>query len=251
MKSSSARRRSRRAATRRGRSAVSVTAGGRVRSQEKPPHVEFALRAQGTLPEIITEANLETLNLGLRFLFARLREARQQFESEGDGGRKGAFTALAATWMFIVLFEEPCAESLHIPILRLQDALVSLEQNLVLPIVERVRRPGRARSSVVHASLRGHAAGTVRRLMQTDLDAPEAYRAVAKVLTRRGVKAERGSGKITADTVRHWCVDELPADVGRHGPAAWMYDFNVYGGRRSQVFVFATDPGTLTRPCFT
>jgi hypothetical protein len=60
--------------------------------------------------------------------------------------------------------------------------------------------------------------------MQTDLDAPEAYRAVAKVLTRRGVKAERGSGKITADTVRHWCVDELPADVGRHGPAAWMYD---------------------------
>jgi hypothetical protein len=167
---------------------------------------------------------LETLNSGLRFLFARLREARQQFESEGDGGRRGASTALAATWMLIVLFEGPRAESLQVPILCLQDALASLEKGLVLPILKRAPRPGRAPSSEVRAQLRGHTAGTVQRLMQSGLDAHEAYRAVAKVLARLGVKAERGSGKITADTVRHWCVDEVRADVGRHGPAARMYD---------------------------
>ena len=41
----------------------------------------------GTLPETIGEADLEKLNLALRFLFGRLREARAQFEQKGDNGR--------------------------------------------------------------------------------------------------------------------------------------------------------------------
>jgi hypothetical protein len=43
------------------------------------------------------------------------REARRLFDQEGDNGRTGAFTALAAAWMFIVLFKEPLAESLQVP----------------------------------------------------------------------------------------------------------------------------------------
>ena len=62
--------------------------------KDLPPHLEFLLQSQGTLPEFITEADLETLNSGLRFLFAHLRNARQQFENEGDGGRLAAVAAL-------------------------------------------------------------------------------------------------------------------------------------------------------------
>jgi hypothetical protein len=198
-------------------------ARGRVQSKDQPAHVEFALRAQGTLPEIITEPDLETLNRGLRFLFARLREARQQFENEGDGGRRGAFTALAATWMFIVLFKGPRAESLQVPILCLQDALASLERGLVLPIVKSARRRGRAPASEAHAHLKGYAAGTVERLRQKGLNRQDAFRAVAKRLSKLEVRPERGAGKVTADTVRHW-YDEVATDVGRHGTAARMFD---------------------------
>jgi hypothetical protein len=200
-------------------------ARGQAPPQDQPAHVEFLLRCQGTLPEIITEANLETLNSGLRFLFARLREARQQFESERDGGRKGASTALAATWMFTVLFEGARAESLQVPILYLQDALDSLEKGRVLPILKQKRAPrgGRAPSSEVRAHLRGYAAGTVQRLMKTGLSRQDAFRAVAKRLSQLGVRPERGAGKFTADTVRHW-YDEVAADVGRHGTEATMFD---------------------------
>jgi hypothetical protein len=60
-------------------------------SKDLPPQ-EFLLQSRGTLPEFITEADLETLNSGLRFLFAHLRDARQQFENEADGGRFAAVT---------------------------------------------------------------------------------------------------------------------------------------------------------------
>src|SRR5262249_21866420 len=109
--------------------AVIVMIGAAMKQdQDQYPHVKFADRNKGTLPESITEVDLETLNTALRFLFARLREARRQFESEGDDGRAGAFTALAATWMFITLFKEPFAEDLQVPVLHLQQALALLEK---------------------------------------------------------------------------------------------------------------------------
>jgi hypothetical protein len=37
------------------------------------------------------------------------------------------------------------------------------------------------------------------------------------------MRAEKGSGEITARTVRRWC-EEVASDVGRHGIAALMYD---------------------------
>jgi hypothetical protein len=50
-----------------------------------------------------------------------------------------------------------------------------------------------------------------------------AFRAVANALAKQGIRAERGSGAVTATTVRHWC-DEVASDVGRRGTAAMMYD---------------------------
>jgi hypothetical protein len=40
-------------------------------------------------PETIAEADLNTLNSGLGFLFGRLREAQAEFHEEGDNGRRG------------------------------------------------------------------------------------------------------------------------------------------------------------------
>jgi hypothetical protein len=188
----------------------------------QPPHVEFCNQFKGTLPDKIGDVELSTLNTALDFLFARLREARAQFDQEDDG-RLGAFTALGAFWMFIALFRAPYHEGLQLPILRLQDALAMLEQNRVEPIVRPVRRSGRAPSSYGYASLKGHAVATVQRLLQIGVDRRTAHRSVAKELSKFGVRAERGSGVVTATTVRNWC-DEISRDVGRHGTAARMYD---------------------------
>jgi hypothetical protein len=67
----------------------------------------FCQRASGTLPSTISEAELETLNTGLAFLFNGLREAREEFDHKKDAGRSGSFRALGVLWQFIVLFKEP------------------------------------------------------------------------------------------------------------------------------------------------
>jgi hypothetical protein len=189
----------------------------------RPPHLEFLDRHKGTLPGIIGEAELETLNAGLNLLFARLREARRQFQEEGDAGRLGAFTALGALWQFIVLFKQPHAETLHVPVLKLLDALAALDNNAVEPIIKPTRRPGRAPSSHAHLALKGHVAGTVRRLVAAGVNHKDAYKQVAQLLQRLGVRPERGLGHITAATVRNWC-NEVSADVSRQGTAAQMYE---------------------------
>jgi hypothetical protein len=192
-------------------------------SDDVRPHLVFLNRLQGTLPETVAEGDLETLNSGLGFLFSRLREARQQYDEDEAGGRVAAFTALGAMWQFIALFNSTLAENLHVPILKLQDALVALDQNNVLPILKPVARPGRAASSHAYAALKGHAAATVMRLRKLDLDPKQAFALVAKELTKLGVRLERGKGAITVNTVRHWC-DDVENDVGRRGTAAITYD---------------------------
>jgi hypothetical protein len=79
-------------------------------STQSPFH-EFWNRA-GSLPETIGTPDLDTLNSALRLFFAQLREARQQFEQGEENGRVGAFTALAATWMFILAFKATSKEPL-------------------------------------------------------------------------------------------------------------------------------------------
>ncbi len=195
----------------------------KVQSADARPHLDFLKRVRGSLPETIAESDLETMNLGLGFLFDWLRKARQQYADEADGGRAAAFTALNAMRQFIVLFRSPLAELLHLPILKLQDALAALDQNNVLPILKPIARPGRAPSSHAYVSLQGLAAGTVMRLRKLDLDPKQSCLLVAKELAKLGLRPERGKGAITANTVRHWC-DDVDSDVGRLGTAAIMYD---------------------------
>jgi hypothetical protein len=190
----------------------------------EPPFLEFLKQANGTLPEAIGEADLSTLNKALAFLFGRLRQARADFEQVGDNGRWGAFCALGAFRSFIMLFRTPLKEALDVPIARLQEALEGVEFNRRDPILKPpVRRPGRAPSSYAYAHLKGYAAATVERLRQAGLRRVEAHRAVARKLSQLGVRPERGSGTVTATTVRNWC-NEVSSDVARRGPAAVMYD---------------------------
>jgi hypothetical protein len=187
------------------------------------PEIEFLDRMKGTLPEHITGGDLETLNVGLGFFFTDLRRAFEQFQQSEHHGRAGAVRALSATWRLVALFKEPLAKNLHMPMLRLQDALLALDQSTVDPMLRPVRRSGRSSSTGARAALRGHAAGTVTRLVQAGLLRPHALAQVAKALVKLGVRPERGSGQITATTVRHWCA-EVADDVGRHGVAAIMHD---------------------------
>ena len=83
-------------------------------------------------------------------------------------------------------------KGLHMPLLKLQDALAALENNAVEPIIKPVPRKGRSVSSDARASLKGHVAGAVQRLCQAGLDQPEARRQVAKALVKLGIKPERG-----------------------------------------------------------
>ena len=197
-----------------------------------PPYLEFWHRAKGTLPETIGEADLSTLNSVLGFLFDRLRQAHARFEQEGDSDRQSVFSALGAFWSFITLFGGPFAENLHVPIMRLQDALWMLDHGQTKPMLEPVRRRrgGRAPSSQTYASLRGHAAATVQLLRQAGLARDDAHKAVATELRQLGVRPERGSGTVTATTVRNWC-DEVARDVGRHGTVAMMYQHKLARGQ--------------------
>jgi len=206
-----------------------------VAHDEARPHLDFLNRFRGSLPETITESDLETLNLGLRFLFAWLRKARQQHDKAAEGERDGAFAALGALSQFIMLFDAPLTELLHKPFLQLQNALAALDQNNVLPILKPVSRPGGTASSQAHLALQGHAAGTVMRLRTLDhFDPRLACTLVAKELAKLGVPSQRGTKAITANTIRHWC-DNVASDVGRHGTAAMMFD-SMFTAKENEKF---------------
>ena len=185
--------------------------------------VEFLDQMKGTLPELITTPDLETLNTGLRFFFSELRLSSALFQQSGSGGRAGAVKALGATWRLVALFAQPLSELLHLPMLHLQDALQSLDEGTVSPMLTPVPHSGRTSSTGGRAALRGHVAGTVTRLIEANVPRGQAHAQVAKALVRLGVRPERGSGQITATTVRHWCA-EVATDVSRRGAAAIVYD---------------------------
>jgi hypothetical protein len=190
---------------------------------DDPPFLKFLKQTNKTLPETIGKADLSTLNEALGFLFARLRQARERFEKEGDDGRQGACTALSAFWQFITLFKKPLEETLHVPILRLHDALAGLDEGRTEPIVKAVRRRGGAPSSHAYDSIKGHAVATVQLLQLTGLTRDDARRVVARQLSNLGVRPERGSGPVTATTLRNW-GDKISSDFGRLSTAAMVHD---------------------------
>jgi hypothetical protein len=138
------------------------------------------------------------------------------------------FHGLAAYWMFIAVFQPALAENLQVPILVLQDALAGLNKNAVAPILKPMPRHGRSPSSVAHATMRGHAAATVKILMEIGFARDNALNRVAETLAQLGIRPERGSGVVKASTVRSRC-NEVSSDVGRHGEAAQQYDDGLIG----------------------
>ena len=57
---------------------------------------EFVVEHAGSLPEAVAEGDLDTLNSGLRFLFADLRSAQRLYREEGDDqARSRALGSLA------------------------------------------------------------------------------------------------------------------------------------------------------------
>jgi hypothetical protein len=185
--------------------------------------LEFVNQHAGSLPEAVAENDLDTLNLGLHCLFADLRGAQKLYREKGDNGRAGASAALGACWRFVMLFKGPLGEGLHVPILNLHASLQALDHGLVEPIFRPIPCSGRAPSSDARAALRGCAASTVQRLLQTGLKSRDANLTVANKLSQLGIRPERGSGEITDRTVRTWC-EEVASDVGRHGTAAKVYE---------------------------
>jgi hypothetical protein len=206
-----------------GRSAVRQRSKSKCHAaQEIPASLEFLEQSKATLPEVVSERDLETLNEGLRFLFAGLRHASKLYQRSEGHGRAGARRALSAVWQFIALFDQPFAAALHVPILQLEVALRALDDNNVDPMLAPVPRRGRAKSTDKRAALKGHVVGTVIRLISAGVTQQQAYDQVATALVKFGVRPERGSRPITATTVRHWC-DDVVADVSRRGVAAMIF----------------------------
>ena len=152
----------------------------------------FSQSVQGSLPEAITEGDLATLNSGLGFLFAWLREARQQHDKDqmADGSRQSLRSVPCGN--SLTLFNSPLAEGLHVPILKLMEALAALDQNNVLPVLRPVARAGRAPSSHAYASLQGHAAGAVNASSDAGSRSPSKLCACRKRVDQAGCRPDRG-----------------------------------------------------------
>jgi hypothetical protein len=171
------------------------------------------------LPESIATGDVPSLNIALRHLWVELREAQSEFAKGNQ--LDGAYLSLVAVSAFLSLFAPVKREGLSASLAALESALWALDEGVVQPILKPARRAqrGRARSSVLHQELKGAAVYVVDRFHYLGLEQKKARAIVAAELRRIGVKPQRGSGEITARTIRGWC-QEVAADVGRHGVAA-------------------------------
>lgn len=182
--------------------------------------------AVGTLPEVLGPGDLPKLNEGLRRLFQALRQAQAVF-SDGGGGSQldGAYFSLHAVCFFLGLFRVTGFEGLAMPLFALESALWALDEGNTEPLLKPVSRAkgGRPRASYPRQQFIGMVAYTVRRLRDFGYRHSNAHTEVATELRRVGATTDRGSDRITARTVRHWC-DQVSEDVGRRSPAAQQYD---------------------------
>jgi hypothetical protein len=156
-----------------------------------------------SLPEKIEPADLETLNKALAALFDKLRFASSLLPGEAQG-RQAAVVALRAVWKFLMQFESVQAETLHVPLLNLSNALLALNENNIEPILQPMKRSGRAASSPRRYALIGIAVGAAQRLGWVGLSPADANKAVATKLNNLGIKPTRGKNSVTADTLRRW-----------------------------------------------
>jgi hypothetical protein len=171
---------------------------------------------------------IKSIDEALGSLFANLEEANRLFVAGKDAGRNGAIEALNAVVQFLLFFDG--TTHLRQPLTALINALVSLNDGQVLPLLERQRRSGRSPASAARENDMATAAFIVHRLCQTGVEPNEAYERVAKVCREAGVKPARKGTKnspgqeaeVTGRTVRYWC-DKIKADIGCRSPAAQTF----------------------------
>jgi hypothetical protein len=192
--------------------------------QEKPD----ALSGSTTLTcEEIKD--IERVGEALDFLFKGLREAERRFHEGKNAGRDGVIQAVEITIKFLLMyFPHFASGGLCIPLGELVDALMSLDDGLVVPLLKPAQRPngGRVRAPAFRDCDKGTAAFTVTKLIATGVPRDEAWEKVAQVFRKAGVKPDRGSKPITARTVRGWC-EQVEADVRRRGQAAQTFDLEM------------------------
>jgi hypothetical protein len=170
--------------------------------------------------------DLAAIKMAFNALYNGLVEAKQLFEAGRNDGRDGAIHAVESIPKFLQKSAPIRSLGFHAPLIALFDALMSLDDGEVRPILKkRFRRTGgRGRASGMRESIKGAVVFTVHALHATELPLPAAHKLVASALQKQGVTAERGrDGGVTARTVRGWCAD-VAADVGRRGEAARTFE---------------------------
>jgi len=206
------------------RDALPCLSNGRPRGARVNNHDEdwWSVAAE-PLPESVAAGEVARLNIAFWHLWAERREA--QFEFAHGNRLTGAYLSLVAMTAFLSLFSPVRQEGLSMPLAELEGALWALDEGVVQPILKPARRArtGRARSSVLYQELKGTAVYVAHRLHSLGLEQNEARKMVGAELRQMGVRPDRGSGDITARTIRGWC-EEVAADVGRYGAAAQRCD---------------------------
>ena len=153
-------------------------------------------------------------------LRAGLVEANRLFQAGDNGGREGAIHGVELVLKFLMQIPEIGDQGLTAPLGVLQDALMNLDDGRTQPMLQAVRKTGRARVGAIRDSHVGAVAFTVSRLQGAGMSREEAFKAVAKALNRAGVAPSRGrNSAFTPRTIRGWC-ERVAEDVGCHGEAA-------------------------------
>jgi hypothetical protein len=173
---------------------------------------------------------IKSIDEALGFLFRGLLDANRKFVEGEDAGREGAIAALNAVCEF--LHSIPGTHDHLQPIVALLNALTSLEEGTVVPMLKQkaAGRHGRRPSSAAHNCDKAMAVVTADRLCETGLDPEEAHKMVAKACREAGIKPSRKGAKdsqgqeseITDRTVRGW-REKIAQGVGCHSQAAQTY----------------------------
>jgi hypothetical protein len=176
----------------------------------------------GAVPEVIGAEDLPVLNAMLAYVLAGLRQAAA--DRGKAKGRRAAVTALNVAWVFFAAFKPVLAEGLHASLLNLLDAVRALDDGNVAPLLRPSPPRGRAPDSRYREALLTAVILAVGMLRAGGMQLNAAYQLVADHLDRLGVKPSRGSGHITARTVRGWCA-KAAEDVGGHTLAGRFLKF--------------------------
>jgi hypothetical protein len=172
----------------------------------------------GGRPDLVFVAAQSDLTSFLDGLLA----ANRLFEKGNDGGRLGAIEALNAVWKF--LHPIPGTHDHRQPIVALLNALTSLNEGDVLPLLAPAKRDRPSPCQRRPKLRQGHGGGQAARLQEAGMETGVSYRRVAKICHEAGFAPGRGrKPHITERTLLGW-KEEIDADPLRRSDAAMTFD---------------------------